>query len=565
MNKLSLYYNTLKDLKLIQINYRFIYILKRKLFEKIGQYVYQHYEKKYNSSPKIHTVDHKFILNDRNYYFYDLDKVLENKITFLNHEIDFGESIQWDTEELNRGTRLWKLNLHYHDFLVDIAWAYQRSNNSKYLEYIEITLKSWIHNNPIGTKDYGKDNWNSYCISLRIIAWIKIYTLLHTIMKEELKIIFLKSLWIQGEFLYDNLELDILGNHLIKNYKALQWFGIFFNSDKHTKKASSIFDKYIQCQFTKDGMHEELSPMYSGIILEDLIEVYILTSDSHLLSLITKQYNCLQYLVGMDEKYTFFNDSVNRNGIEFIQVKNLYHKIISTVDNTIESTFTFDGYIGFENKNEKFIFDAGNIVEGHQAGHGHCDALSFEYYRYNQKIFTNSGVYEYNSGARRTYARSTKAHNTLEFNQQEQSQIWGSFRTAKRAKVGFKLNSISCDSLSLEAFVSGFDFKNTITHRRNIDKQGNNFIFSDIVEADNQKESKIFFHLMPPFYFSFEQSGLKIMKDEKEIASVKTNFEGEIIKTSLYEEFGLETQKSTLCFSKIAVNCNIKTTFQFLD
>lgn len=564
MNKLHLYYFTLKDLELIQIVYRIKYIVKRKLYEKIGQFVFLFYEKQYNSNSVKVILNNQFIFNDRRYYFGNLEKVLRNKIIFLNKEIDFGSSIQWDNLELNQGTRLWKLNLHYHDFLVDIAYAYKKTKDVSYKDYIETTIKSWINNNPIGTKDYGKDNWNSYCISLRIVSWIKIYMLLEKDMNDGFKKKFIKLLWIQVRFLYDNLELDILGNHLIKNYKALQWAGYFFATDKYITRANNIFEKYINKQFTRHGMHEELSPMYSGIILEDLIEVYLLNNSPILKKLIKKQFECLEHLIGIDNKYTFFNDSVNKNGIEFIQIKNLYEKCFPEYKKKSKQFFNFDGYIGFENENEKFIMDIGDVVVGNQSGHGHCDALSFEYFRDTEKIFTNSGVFEYNSGARRIYSRSTKAHNTLEFDGLDQSEIWSSFRVAKRAEVGFDLKNITYDSILMTGWVRGFDFNNKIIHHRSVIKNDNRLKFIDFVESNIDKKSKIYFHLMPIFEFVVEQNQLYIVKNKKKYATIVTNATFAIEKTSLFQEFGKEELKSTLVLLDISVGYKVNTIITFI-
>ena len=566
MHKLRLYYYTLKDLESVQIYYRIIYIFKRKLYERIGEYVYQSYLDKYNRATIELNLNKKMILNDRIYYFYDLEKVLDNKITFLNREIDFGTKIDWQKEELNHGTKLWKLNLHYHDFLFDIALKYKVSSDKKYLNYLEKTINEWIKSNPIGTKGYGGDNWNSYCLSLRIVSWIKIYILLENSLSKSFKKEFIESLWIQGEFLYDNLELDILGNHLIKNYKALYYLGEFFQTEKYTLQGEKLYNKYIDRQFTSHGMHEELSPMYSGLILEDLIEVYLITEDKDLERLIHKQYQSLNYLIGTDKKFTYFNDSINKNGIEFTQLEELYYKVFPSaiLDKDIY-TFNFDGYIGFQNDKEKLIFDAGAVVCGNQPGHGQCDALSFEYFIGDEKIFTNSGLYEYNSGERRTYSRSTKAHNTLSYNQMEQSEIWSSFRMARRASVSFDLEELTTKSLKIEGRVKGFDFEQDVEHKRVLTKESNLLKIVDSVISNDNRDSEIFFHLMLPFSFNIENSELFIVRNRDKIASVESDSPFELLTTPLYPEFGKELTKSTLYIKHLATKASTTTIFNFLE
>jgi len=565
MHKLGLYYYTLKDLEPIQIKYRITYIFKRKLYEQIGSYIQNRYTKKYkNTSIKLN-LNKTMLINDRTYYFYDLEKVLENKITFLNKEIAFGSHINWNKNELNKGTKLWKLNLHYHDFLFDIALKYKNTSEKKYFNYLETTITEWIDKNPIGTKGYGGDNWNSYCLSLRIVSWVKIYLLLQEDFSDSFKERFIESLWIQGAFLYDNLELDILGNHLIKNYKALHYLGNFFQEKKYTNRAEKLYNNHIAEQFTSSGMHEELSPMYSAIILEDLIEVYLITKDKALEQLIHKQYQVLSYLIGKDKKFTYFNDSINKNGIEFTQLEELYFKVFP--HKTIEKvpySFNFEGYLGFENNNEKLIFDAGDVVSGNQPGHGQCDALSFEYFRGEEKVFTNSGLYEYNGGERRIYSRSTQAHNTLSFNNLEQSEIWSSFRMARRAKVDFKLETLDTSTLKIEGQVEGFNFNEKIIHKRKLIKKENQLQTIDSVESSVQEDSQIFFHLMPPFLFKQEKNQLLIIKENLTIASVEIDAPYLLTQTPLYPEFGKELEKSTLVIQHLTKMQPTTTTFTFL-
>jgi uncharacterized heparinase superfamily protein len=566
MHKLKLYYYTLKDLEPIQIRYRFYYIFKRKLYERIGSTIQKRYSEKYkNTSIKLN-LNSNMLINNRTYYFYDLEKVLNNQITFLNREIDFGLKIDWHRDELNRGTKLWKLNLHYHDFLFDIALKYKNSSDERYFNYLIKTIDEWIEVNPIGTKGYGGDNWNSYCLSLRIVSWIKIYLHLEDKFSSSFKEKFIESLWIQGAFLYDNLELDILGNHLIKNYKALYFLGEFFKIERYIKRAERLYQNHIDKQFTPAGMHEELSPMYSAIILEDLIEVYLITDSKELENLIHKQYQLISYLIGTDSKFTYFNDSINKNGIEFKQLESLYQKVF--LQNSTEKspyTFNFDGYLGFENNQEKLIFDAGDVVKGNQAGHGQCDALSFEYFLGEEKLFTNSGLYEYNSGDRRLYSRSTKAHNTLSFNQLEQSEIWSSFRMARRAKVGFDLKELTTSSIKVEGFIEGFDFEHKIIHKRTLIKEKNELTTIDSVESDQNGESEIFFHLMPPFRFENEENQLVIKREQREIATVELDAPYTILTTPLYPEFGKEISKSTLCIQHLANSTSTMTIFKFLE
>jgi hypothetical protein len=51
-----------------------------------------------------------------------------------------------------------------------------------------------------------------------------------------------------------------------------------------------------------------------------------------------------------------------------------------------------------------------------------------------QPVVVDSGVSEYTAGRWRDYFRSTRAHNTIEIEVRNQSDVWSSFRVAERAR-----------------------------------------------------------------------------------------------------------------------------------
>lgn len=344
---LKKYYYTIRHLEPVQVYFRAYYMVKRHMFERTGEAVTLRYRRRYlHNRPFAVHADQAFLAAGRRYYAGDLEEVLRNEITFLHRTIRFGAVIDWHRPELNRGTRLWKLNLNYHEFLIDIAAACRQSGDRRYLDYLVGTIREWFRQNPIGTRDYGKDNWNSYAISLRVVSWIKIWTLLQDDLPEDFREDFLQSLWIQCHFLNDNLELDILGNHLIKNWKALHFAAHFFRIPAFRMRADRLYERYVAPQFTAAGMHEELSPMYAGIVLEDLMEVYPLSRDAALADLIHRQWRCVE-LLSFGDEYLFFNDSVNGNGVSVRQLAARYRQLFPERPGlTLPAVINVDGYLG---------------------------------------------------------------------------------------------------------------------------------------------------------------------------------------------------------------------------
>lgn len=561
MGKLKKLYSTVSQLRVIQVLYRIKYIFKRKFIEKYGNSVFKSLEKKYSSEKINIKTSSKFLINDRKHYLSDINEVLENRITFLNRSIEFGEKIDWHRDELNKGTRLWKLNLNYHEFLIDIAYAYKETGKIEYLDYLKDTIYEWLNQNPLGTKGYGKDNWNSYAISLRLISWIKIYEAIGEKFDNKFCQFFIKLLWIQSEFLRKNLEYDILGNHLIKNWKALHWCKHFFDT-YHYDKSIQTLNKYVEEQFTENGMHEELSPMYAAIVLEDLLEVFILDPKSLKEPLLHKLFSNIKYL-SFENDYSFFNDSVTKNGVQPDDLSNFYYKAFpKKQDISIEGNFNIDGYIGKKSENLHLIVDMAKVIEGNQPGHLQCDALSFELALKGKKILTNSGTYEYNAGKRRYYSRSTQSHNTLKYGDFDQSQIWGSFRVAKKAKTSYEIHELTNDKVKVVGQVSGFDFNKNITHRRELNYRKSYLkVVDELISEDGKESSQIFYHLTPEFKFVDDQIVCK--KTNTFVAKIKSSESWEVKTTEFYEQFGYSQEKETLVIKNIPPNKEVTLEIHF--
>ena len=74
-----------------------------------------------------------------------------------------------------KNNTLWKFNLNYHNFLLEIIDNRDLSKKDK-VKIIQSVISSWIEDNDFSQIEFDPDNWNSYVVSNRIITWIKIYS-----------------------------------------------------------------------------------------------------------------------------------------------------------------------------------------------------------------------------------------------------------------------------------------------------------------------------------------------------------------------------------------------------
>src|SRR5262249_50068803 len=108
------------------------------------------------------------------------------------------------------------------------------------------------------------------------------------------------------------------------------------------------------------------------------------------------------------------------------------------------------GYAGVANaeSGERFILDVGHPAPRHQPAHSHCGILSFELDFDGRPVIVDSGVSGYDADPFREYSRSTRAHNTVSIDGLEQSEVWSTFRMARRAELAF--SRVATDATGVE-------------------------------------------------------------------------------------------------------------------
>jgi len=376
--------------------------------------------------------------------------LLSNTFNFLNTEIRFDSQIDW---QVPQASKLWRYNLHYFDYARDLGLCYQSTLvrrayasdcNAAYEKFKSLT-QDWIKRNKIGQSE----GWEAYPASLRMVNWIFAF---HIFAREiesdpEFHEQLLRCLFKHALFLERNLEYHICGNHLIKNSKALTFAGLFFegrDADRWYKKGTSLLWKELQEQISFDGGHFERSPMYHLIVLQDYLESFLLLRDNNCDSppyVVDKIKSMLDFLVKIlqpDGEIPLLNDSavgIAANPQTLLAIGNALFGQFWT--DSKQASFALDSsgyYVMRDKSDEKYlVVDCGKICPDYLPPHAHADTLSYELSLGNKRIIVDSGVYEYTPGKWRDFYRSTRAHNTVVVDGLNQSDVWTSFRVARRA------------------------------------------------------------------------------------------------------------------------------------
>ena len=92
------------------------------------------------------------------------------------------------------------------------------------------------------------------------------------------------------------------------------------------------------------------------------------------------------------------------------------------------------GYIQVRIGEFAVFLDAAPLGPDYLPGHGHADTLTFEWSLLGDRVLVDTGTSRYDECVERLFLRGTAAHNTVVVDAVDSSEIWSSFRVARRAR-----------------------------------------------------------------------------------------------------------------------------------
>lgn len=434
------------------------------------------------------------------------DQVVAGRFEFLNHREDIG-AINWDRRYVDR---LWTYNLHYFDYAVDLAWAFRLTREQRYVGVFESLVSTWIDKTEPGEGDA----WDPYPISLRTVNWIYALLLLEDSVSPGLRGRVAVSLFQQLHFLERRIEWHLLGNHVIKNLKALFIGGLFFEADPahdwRTKAAHQLWEQ-VKEQVYPDGGHFERSPMYHGIVLCDLVEIIQLMRSQNEKVPVEIEDRTRQMLPAMalltrqDKSLRLLNDSARGVSPSYQYLEKLCSCVFSPPASPVVSEWSLPetGYYGYRDTKRRsdLIISCREPSPGYQPGHSHCDILSYEWDVRGEPVIVDSGLHGYDGDPFREYVRSTRAHNTVSVFGKNQSEAWATFRFGRRAKEVRGSSRFSGGVYIFEGSYRPYHDLNSV-HRRSISLQGDELTIVDVVEKNDATLVESFLHFHPDFSLS---------------------------------------------------------------
>jgi hypothetical protein len=312
--------------------------------------------------------------------------------------------------------RLRRFHLHYGEEIVGCA----RRGGQAYVDAAHRGVESWIASNPPGKGD----GWHPYPLSTRIGNWVAAASVEPRLANEMLS----ESLWRQLVYLDRNVENDVLGNHVIRNARALLLGGIAFEEDRLVDRALALLDRELPEQVLSDGGHYERSPVYHALVLRDLLEIRAAAAVPRLDPAIERMKGFASVLMRPDGQPAPFNDApLNLAPDMRDEVPSVPRGLALFRDTGYTVVRDGDGFW--------LAFDCGPAAPDFLPPHAHADGLSFQLWLEGKPLVVDPGTSTYEPGPERDWLRGTRSHATVAVDGRDQFELWKAFRASRIASV----------------------------------------------------------------------------------------------------------------------------------
>lgn len=355
------------------------------------------------------------------------------------------EQADWEQPD---APALWRFHLQYWDWAWRLASEPDRADARAWFAAM---WRSWQARVWAGRGDA----WLPYPAALRAWSFCGLHRDL--VAGSPVEDAFLASLSAHAGFLRRHLESDVGGNHLIKNLKALAGLAVFFGNERQLRSVLDTLTAQLAVQVLPDGGHYERAPAYHCQVLADLIDLAELLRAAgqaptpELLEAITRMRHWLGCVLAPDGQVPLLNDGYP-----------VPPELIAAVAPGLPSTDPLvelpdTGLVRATAGSWRLLADVGLPCPEELPAHAHADTLSCLVQVAGVPLLVDTGTSTYAAGAVRDYQRSTAAHNTVEIDGADSTEVWGAFRAARRARV---IDVATCTAhggvLTIEAAHDGY-------------------------------------------------------------------------------------------------------------
>ena len=390
------------------------------------------------------------------------DRVLDNlypeQDSSADYTVELPVDVDWDnTRYSSNPETVHALNRHSH--WQNLAMAHRLTGEDAYADKLIAQLGDWSAESPApvraGEGRGAGPQWDRLNAAVRAESWAWTYSLMLSSPRwtTEANTLFLVKVLEHGRFLYDGRPADLATNHALSHAQGLlyvaQLFPEFRSAPTWERYARDLLFRSMDAQLFGDGSHFEQSPNYAAVITGWLVETKLLDErngdawPSRRSAKLTAAIDAFHEILSPDGATPAIGDSYRRSSVTLWLKANLVQgetkwpaakprtrdawllgpdAVRPFEDNPVTPALgdrprafalpDSGNYImrsGPDEDARQIIFDAG--AKG--GGHGHYDLFSFELFGYGRPLIADPGPFQYDTSARRAWAISTPAHNTL--------------------------------------------------------------------------------------------------------------------------------------------------------
>lgn len=384
------------------------------------------------------------------------DDLERGTFTFLNEARALGDPVVWDPPG---ASQLWSYHQHYWEW----AWTLlAHPDRGRARNIFAEHFESWLN-----ATTFGRWNaWAPYPASLR--TWVLVNIERDLARGTRIERPFHHQLRLHAGFVARNLELDVGGNHLMKNLKALISLGIYFGDQTLVDQAARRIEEQVSIQVLDDGGHFELSPSYHCQVLGDLIDVGNLleAAGQRPIAGVTAAVRHMRAWLGAvlmpDGDVPMFNDCqrVGATRIAALRPGPRPERRLTVLPDS--------GYVvAAPGTRLHLVADVGHPCPPDLPAHAQADCLSFELAIDGERVVVDPGTSIYEAGSQRAWERSTRAHNTVTVDDADQTEVWGSFRAGRLARATLHEANATEEAVEIVASHTGYSrLEGTPVHRR---------------------------------------------------------------------------------------------------
>jgi uncharacterized heparinase superfamily protein len=379
---------------------------------------------------------------------------LAGRFRFLGEERDLGHPIDWDAPGAGQ---LWRYHLHYLEWAWSLLAVEDRSSAK---EWFATLFRSWAD----GTT-YGRwDAWSPYVVAVR--TWVLCDLHAPLVAGGPLEPDYVRAIAAHGGYVAANLELDVGGNHLVKNLKALVGAGVFLGDDELVTMGCRHLARQLRVQVLPDGGHFERSPAYHAQVLGDLVDIAGLLQaagrpvPAGLGDAVTAMRRWLGAMVLPDGDVPLLNDAWRLGPARLAALGPL------PADGARVTVLEPSGYVVARVPPFTLVADVGPPCPDELPAHAQADTLTFELCVGDRRVVVDPGTSTY-EGARRAWERSTPAHSTVTVDGRDSTEVWGRFRAARRARAVLEVAHDDGTTVEIAGSHDGYERRrDPVRHRR---------------------------------------------------------------------------------------------------